>query len=232
MRRATGQAKRGSGLRAAGRFALLVAALGFLAPLRVMGAESQLKASAPHAPQAVQPAHVIVISIPDRMLALTEDGRVLKIFPVAVGKDLTPSPAGTWKVVNKVVNPTYYHSGRAIRPGRYNPLGDRWMGLSEKGYGIHGTNAPGSIGHAVSHGCIRMHKRDVEELFRLVRVGDVVEIRGERDALVAATFSSGHPPADECRLKQDLPLPVLQSSLAAGEAGDSDSETPARGNGD
>jgi hypothetical protein len=50
------------------------------------------------------------------------------------------------------------------------------MGLSRRGYGIHGTNAPESIGHAASHGCIRMRTRDAEELFELVRAGDSVEI--------------------------------------------------------
>jgi lipoprotein-anchoring transpeptidase ErfK/SrfK len=54
------------------------------------------------------------------------------------------------------------------------------MGLSAKGYGIHGTNAPKSIGKAASHGCIRMRKADLEELFELVSVGVVVEICGER----------------------------------------------------
>jgi L,D-transpeptidase ErfK/SrfK len=39
------------------------------------------------------------------------------------------------------------------------------MGLSVRGYGIHGTNAPKSIGKAASHGCVRMSKRDLEELF-------------------------------------------------------------------
>jgi lipoprotein-anchoring transpeptidase ErfK/SrfK len=52
------------------------------------------------------------------------------------------------------------------------------MGLSYKGYGIHGTNNQGSIGHNVSHGCIRMRKADVEQLFEIVKVGDVVEIVG------------------------------------------------------
>jgi len=50
------------------------------------------------------------------------------------------------------------------------------MGLSRQGYGIHGTNVPESIGHAASHGCIRMRTRDAEELFELVRAGDSVEI--------------------------------------------------------
>jgi len=68
------------------------------------------------------------------------------------------------------------------KPGKNNPLGNRWMGLSKKSYGIHGTNVPASIGKAASHGCIRMGKHDVEELFELVRVGDTVEIVGTRNA--------------------------------------------------
>ena len=71
-----------------------------------------------------------------------------------------------------------------------NPLGTRWLGLSAKGYGIHGTNEPRSIGKAASHGCIRMAKADLEELFNNVQVGDVVEIRAQRDAETAAIFGS------------------------------------------
>lgn len=139
------------------------------------------------------PRHVLVISIPDRKLAVMEEGQVLKVYPVAVGAAVTPSPTGKLKIINKVIGPTYYHQGKVIAPGKSNPLGDRWMGLSQKGYGIHGTNVPSSIGKAASHGCIRMGKHDVEELFDLARVGDAVEIHGERDAQVAGIFGS---PAD------------------------------------
>ena len=45
------------------------------------------------------------------------------------------------------------------------------MGLSAKGYGIHGTNVPSSIGKAASHGCVRMRRQDLEELFEMVMVG-------------------------------------------------------------
>ena len=137
------------------------------------------------------PRHVLVISIPDRKLAVMEEGRVLKVYPVAVGAAVSPSPTGTLRIVNKVIGPTYYHKGKVIAPGKSNPLGDRWMGLNQKGYGIHGTNVPSSIGKAASHGCIRMGKHDVEELFSLARVGDAVEIHGERDAQVAGIFGGG-----------------------------------------
>ncbi|HEV2986909.1 MAG TPA: L,D-transpeptidase [Candidatus Angelobacter sp.] len=135
-------------------------------------------------------ARFIVISIPDRQLALVDNGQVVKTFPVAVGKESTPSPYGDFTVINRTENPTYYHKGKVIQPGKSNPLGSRWMGLSQKGYGIHGTNVPSSIGKAASHGCFRMAKKDVEELFKLVRVGDVVIVRSEHDELVSQVFDA------------------------------------------
>jgi lipoprotein-anchoring transpeptidase ErfK/SrfK len=119
----------------------------------------------------------IVVSIPDRKAALVaEDGSVVKVYPVAVGARRSPSPTGEFEIVNRIPKPTYYAPGVVIGPGKANPLGTRWIGLSRKGYGIHGTNAPGSIGRRASHGCIRMRNRDVEELFEMVRVGDRVVI--------------------------------------------------------
>ncbi len=126
----------------------------------------------------------IVISIPDRKLVLIEDARVIRIYSVATGASVSPSPTGSFQLISKVTDPTYYHSGRVIPPGNSNPLGNRWLGISKKGYGIHGTNVPSSIGKAASHGCIRMGKHDVEELFTLVRVGDEVEIHEQRDARI------------------------------------------------
>ena len=73
-----------------------------------------------------------------------------------MGKPSTPSPVGTFTIERRVMNPTYSHDGRVVPPGPNNPVGTRWMGLSIRGYGIHGTNVPSSIGKAASHGCIRM----------------------------------------------------------------------------
>jgi lipoprotein-anchoring transpeptidase ErfK/SrfK len=139
---------------------------------------------------------VIVVSLEDRRLALVEDGVVKKVYRVAVGKETTPSPTGTFTIVKRVENPTYYHDGKVVPPGPGNPVGTRWMGLIEKGYGIHGTNAPRSIGKAASHGCIRMGRKDLEELFAEVRSADTVEIVGERNEETAALFgTSGTPGA-------------------------------------
>ena len=132
----------------------------------------------------------VLVSIPDRKLALFRDGKIVRIYRVAVGKTSTPSPVGEFKIVNRVTNPTYYHKGQVIAAGKGNPVGTRWMGLSAKGYGIHGTNQPNSIGKAASTGCIRMGRRDLEELFALVDAGDTVQIRAERDEQIAAVFGA------------------------------------------
>jgi lipoprotein-anchoring transpeptidase ErfK/SrfK len=132
----------------------------------------------------------IVVSLPDRKLALLEDGQVVKIYRAAVGAPSSPSPTGEFTIVHRIPKPTYYAPGKIIRPGASNPLGTRWLGLSLKGFGIHGTNAPRSIGKNESHGCIRLRNRDVEDLFARVRVGDRVEIHREADDRIATIF--GH----------------------------------------
>jgi L,D-transpeptidase ErfK/SrfK len=127
----------------------------------------------------------LVISIPDRKIALLEDGRVVKVYAIAVGKRRTPSPNGNFHIASRIVKPTWFQPGKVVGPGPANPLGTRWMGLGYKGYGIHGTNRPTSIGKAASHGCIRMRNQDVEELFELVQVGDEVDLATEVSAEVA-----------------------------------------------
>jgi lipoprotein-anchoring transpeptidase ErfK/SrfK len=130
----------------------------------------------------------IVVSLTDRKLAVLEGGKILRIFPISVGAAISPSPEGQFEIVSRVANPTYYHPGTVIPAGNDNPIGPRWIGLNQKGYGIHGTNQPRSVGHAASHGCIRLRNSDVVKLFEMVRTGDVVEIRAERDEQIAQIF--------------------------------------------
>jgi len=144
----------------------------------------------------------IVISILDRKLALVESGRVLKVYPTAVGTSITPTPNGCYRIIQRIPNPTWYTKGRVVPPGKSNPLGTRWLGLSVKGYGIHGTNSPSSVGHNASHGCIRMRNHDVEELFELVAIGDEVELYGDRTAELESIFG---------------PAEAIQGGAAAGQ---------------
>jgi L,D-transpeptidase ErfK/SrfK len=136
------------------------------------------------------PKRQIIISIADRQLAVIDNGQVLKTYSIAVGARGTPSPDGDFVIINHAKDPIYRGGDLEIPPGNDNPLGSRWMGLSLKGYGIHGTNVQSSVGKAISHGCFRMRKQDVEELYALVQVGDTVMVRRERDAMIAKVFSA------------------------------------------
>lgn len=194
--------------------AIVLVALSLFHSVRLLAGDASV-AVGPNRSSANAPTHVLVISIPDRKLALTQNGRLLKVYSVAVGAAVSPSPTGTLKIINKVENPTYYHQGLVIQPGKSNPLGNRWMGLSEMGYGIHGTNVPSSIGHAVSHGCIRMNKQDVEDLFGLVGVGDVVEIHGTRDEQVTELFDRPAIATPSTRQAGTETMPKLSPAVMA-----------------
>jgi lipoprotein-anchoring transpeptidase ErfK/SrfK len=106
----------------------------------------------------------IIIHTNRRQLELFEGNRLIKRFPIAVGKRSTPTPHGH-----------YYIATKAMYPG--GVFGSRWMGLSIPTYGIHGTNSPPSIGQAVSKGCIRMYNHDVEVLYQYVEIGTPVSIQ-------------------------------------------------------
>lgn len=106
----------------------------------------------------------IIIDVSENRLYLLNGNELINKYPVATGKSSTPSPLGTWKVVNKAK----WGGG----------FGTRWMGLNVPWgkYGIHGTSSPGLIGAHVSGGCIRMRNEDVEDLYKYVKHGTPVAI--------------------------------------------------------
>ena len=108
-------------------------------------------------------ARWIDISTKYHQLKLFNGNQLIKSYPIAVGKILTPSPSGVYTIINKQSNPG-------------GPFGVLWMGLSKPHYGIHGTNNPSSIGKNVSHGCVRMFNHDVLELSASVPIGTKVYI--------------------------------------------------------
>ncbi|MCK4401893.1 L,D-transpeptidase family protein [bacterium] len=110
-------------------------------------------------------------------LILKNNGKFVKIYTVATGAH-NGTPLGNFKIVNKLKNPTWYTAGAVVSADSpKNVLGSRWMGITEKGYGIHGTTDPESIGKQSTEGCVRMYNKDVEELFDLVPVGTPITIR-------------------------------------------------------
>ena len=105
----------------------------------------------------------IDVSLSKLQLKLMDGNTVIKTYPIAIGKMLTPTPTGTFTIINKDTTP----------PPQFGVL---WMGLSKPHYGIHGTNNPTSIGQRLSHGCIRMYNHDVLELSSRVPIGTTVAI--------------------------------------------------------
>lgn len=128
---------------------------------------------------------VIFVSRAERRLYLYDNGTLEKSYGVAVGAPGHTTPAGDWKIVQKRYMPSWGNPGSAwaadmpayIPPGPSNPLGTRALNLDASGIRIHGTTQDWSIGHAASHGCMRMHRWDVEDLYERVEVGTPVFIR-------------------------------------------------------
>lgn len=128
----------------------------------------------------------IIINVPQRMLFRLAGGGLQSAYPVALGKPDWPTPTGGFVVLTQqqdktwLVPPSIQQEMRLegkevleeVPPGPDNPLGRYWLGLSLPGIGIHGTLAPQSIYHFQSHGCIRLHPEDVEQLYNVVEKGD------------------------------------------------------------
>jgi peptidoglycan hydrolase-like protein with peptidoglycan-binding domain len=137
-----------------------------------LGQGLEVKVAVPDPAPPAEGAKLILIDTNKLTLTLYVNGQPYKTWPVAVGRPTSISPVGEWRVANKGVNVG-------------GPFGSRWMGLNVPWgiYGIHGTNAPGSIGTRASGGCIRMHNRHVEELYPWVPVGTPVVIIGVEPVL-------------------------------------------------
>jgi len=117
-------------------------------------------------------------------LVLRMDGKFFKRYPVGTGR-FEKTPVGTFVITDKQKEPVWWRpDGKEIAFGdSQNILGTRWMAiratgdtLPVRGYGVHGTWDDNSIGKSESAGCIRMHNRDVEQLYTLVTVGTPVKI--------------------------------------------------------
>lgn len=114
----------------------------------------------------------VAINKTKRILTLYKGKEVIKKYPIAQGKGPGLTPEGKFTIVRKTVNPSWSYDGKSAKGGApNNPLGKRWIGISHGGggiYGVHGNNAPYSIGTDASLGCVRMINADVEELFEII----------------------------------------------------------------
>lgn len=118
----------------------------------------------------------ILVSKSQNILLLKSDEEIFKTYIVSTGKN-NCTPVGTFKVINKLANPTWFKAG-AVVPAESpeNVLGTRWMGFDLAGYGIHGTTEPKELGKQVTQGCVRLSNTDVEELYSIIPVGTEVTV--------------------------------------------------------
>jgi lipoprotein-anchoring transpeptidase ErfK/SrfK len=119
--------------------------------------------------------------------AFAADGKLLAFFPATVGSAEKPTPTGKLKVTSVHRNPTYRYNPKyrfkgvrsrvpfLVRPGPNNPVGSVWIGLSEQGFGLHGTGEPSRVSKSESHGCVRMTNWDAERLAASVKKGVAVD---------------------------------------------------------
>jgi len=158
----------------------LSAAVFALAVVWTAAAEARQVVSFPHAEPGT-----IVIRNSERALYLgVGNGQAIR-YAIAVGR-AGKQWTGHTHVANMVVNPMWQppaivrrdmpHLPVVVPPGPANPLGTRAIVLAREEIAIHGTNQPRSIGRAASYGCIRMHNRDVEDLFSRIRLGTRVMV--------------------------------------------------------
>jgi lipoprotein-anchoring transpeptidase ErfK/SrfK len=128
----------------------------------------------------------IVVDLSENELYLYDGLHVVKRYRVATAAPGYQTPVGTWEIVNKVENPTWYNPALdtwgadlppVIGPGPGNPLGTRALYLNAPGIRIHGTYSSSSIGTYASHGCIRMLISDSEDLYPRVPMGTRVIIK-------------------------------------------------------
>jgi lipoprotein-anchoring transpeptidase ErfK/SrfK len=130
----------------------------------------------------------VKIDTKTNMLGVFEGDKLIAAYPVTVGSAQTASPIGDWEVKGVAKWPRFRHDEKMLKhgersghffmlpPGPRNPVGVLWIALDKKGIGIHGTASPDSIGHSVSHGCIRLANWDVVRLAERVKFGTPVSI--------------------------------------------------------
>jgi len=133
---------------------------------------------------ATGPAARVIVSKSDSSVsALDADGNLIWFAVATIGSSHDPLPVGQWKILGQRKYPEFHYNARLfwdaenkdekeiIKPGPRNPVGVVWIDLSKEHYGIHGTPDPSLIGHAFSHGCIRLTNWDAMLLASMVKPG-------------------------------------------------------------
>ncbi len=135
-------------------------------------------------------ANKVVVSRSESSIRVYDDvGKLVAFYVCTSGSEHDPLPIGDWKIQGVRRNPEFHYNAKlfwdakdpdataVIKPGPNNPVGLVWIDLSKDHYGIHGTPDPSKIGHASSHGCIRLTNWDALELAAIVKPGTPAMLR-------------------------------------------------------
>ena len=130
-----------------------------------------------------QAGRIVVSKGESSVRAYDASGVLLAFYVATIGSEHDPLPLGEWKINGVARDPKFHYNPelfwdakksadkQTLAPGPNNPVGLAWIDLSKEHYGIHGTPEPGKVGHATSHGCIRLTNWDVLELAAIIRSG-------------------------------------------------------------
>jgi lipoprotein-anchoring transpeptidase ErfK/SrfK len=134
------------------------------------------------------PGIVVTVSKAASTLTVSDSaGKTLMHAPVTSGSEHDPLPIGSWTVTAVARNPHFNynpdlfwdadpaHAKAKLPPGPNGPVGVVWIDINKPHYGIHGTPEPGTVGHTMSHGCVRLTNWDALKLAAMVGKGTKVE---------------------------------------------------------
>ena len=153
---------------------------------RGWGATLQQLGIAPDQPRAEK----LVVDKSEGVLKVYDAGdKLIAQFPATMGSSKDPLPIGEWKIQGVSRNPDFHYNPRLfwdvsdnkdsqiLKPGPNSPVGVVWLDLNKPHYGIHGTSEPATIGHAESHGCIRLTNWDAARLAQMVKPGTLAKLQ-------------------------------------------------------
>lgn len=134
-------------------------------------------------------ARIAVSKSESSVRAYDDSGALVAFYAATIGSEHDPLPIGEWKINGVARNPKFHYNPElfwdakasadkaTLPPGPNNPVGPVWIDLSKDHFGIHGTPEPAKVGHAESHGCIRLTNWDALELASLVKPGTPATLR-------------------------------------------------------
>jgi lipoprotein-anchoring transpeptidase ErfK/SrfK len=123
------------------------------------------------------------VHLKQRRVMLYYGNTRVRDYPIAIGQSGWETPTGQFRVLNMQERPDWIHplTNQLVRnEDLKNPLGRFWIGFWTDGknwVGFHGTPKPNSVGQALSHGCLRMHDADIDELYYQVSTGTPVTVK-------------------------------------------------------